>query len=87
MDIKVKNTSEYKNSSIEDTLKLLETTPDGLSDAEVKARIEKYGYNEIAEKKRNPFFEFLLRYLGPMPWLLEFAMVLSLALIIISGCV
>jgi H+-transporting ATPase len=80
MDIKVMNTSEYKNSSLEETYKLLATTADGLSDAEVKARVEKYGYNEIAEKKRNPFFEFLLRYWGPMPWLLEFAMGLSFAL-------
>ena len=80
MSLVVKNTSEYKKMSLEETLKLLGTTKDGLSDSEVKDRLEKFGYNEIVENKRNPFFEFLLRYWGPMPWLLELAMGLSFAL-------
>jgi len=80
MDLEIKNTSEYKKISLEDTLKLLKTTTDGLSDSEVKNRLEKFGYNEIVEKKNNPFREFLLRYWGPMPWLLEIAMGLSFVL-------
>jgi H+-transporting ATPase len=80
MDLKVKATSEYKNISLENTLKLLETTADGLSDAEVKNRLEKFGTNEIVENKQHPLLEFLLRYWGPMPWLLELAMGLSFAL-------
>ncbi|MDR3667847.1 MAG: plasma-membrane proton-efflux P-type ATPase [Ignavibacteriaceae bacterium] len=80
MSLLVKNTSEYKEISIEETLKLLGTNKDGLSDSEVKDRLETFGYNEIVEDKRNPFFEFLLRYWAPMPWLLELAMGLSFAL-------
>ena len=80
MDLKVRATAEYKDISIEETYKFLETTADGLSDAEVKNRLEKLGTNELIEKKINPFLEFMLRYWGPMPWLLELAMALSFAL-------
>jgi H+-transporting ATPase len=80
MDLKVKNTSEYKKISIEETFKFLETTPDGLTESEIRKRLDIFGYNEIAEKKKNPLLDFLLRYWGPMPWLLELAMALSFVL-------
>jgi H+-transporting ATPase len=80
MDLKIRATSEYKNISLEETYKFLETTADGLSDSEVKLRLEKFGLNEIVEKKQNSILEFILRYWGPMPWLLELAMGLSFAL-------
>src|SRR5664280_3435396 len=75
MDLKVRATSEYKNISLEETYKFLETTAEGLSDSEVKIRLEKFGNNEIIEKQQNTFLEFILRYWGPMPWLLELATV------------
>lgn len=80
MDLKVRATSEYKKISLEDAYKFLETTADGLSDSEVKYRIEKFGNNEIVLKKQNSLLEFIQRYWGPMPWLLELAMGLSFAL-------
>ena len=80
MNYEVRNTSEFKGISLEETFRLLETNADGLSDSEASDRLQKLGYNEIAENKRNPVFEFLLRYWGPMPWLLELAMGLSFAL-------
>jgi H+-transporting ATPase len=52
----------------------------GLSSEEAKARILAYGYNEIPEKKENRLKAFLSRYWGPMPWLLEAAMLLSFLL-------
>ncbi|GAB4416670.1 MAG: plasma-membrane proton-efflux P-type ATPase [Thermodesulfovibrionales bacterium] len=80
MDLKVRNTSEYERFSIDDTLKELKTSMDGLNESEVESRLKAFGYNEITERKKNPFFEFLLRYWGPMPWLLELAMGLSFIL-------
>ncbi|MGA2297286.1 MAG: plasma-membrane proton-efflux P-type ATPase [FCB group bacterium] len=80
VEYKIKNTSEYKNISLEETYKFLDTSADGLSDSEVKNRIEKFGNNEIPEKKQNSALEFILRYWGPMPWLLELAMGLAFAL-------
>ena len=80
MDLKIRNTSEYKKTSLEETLKFLQTTTDGLTSSEVKNRLEIFGYNAITEKKKNIFLVFLLRYWGPMPWLLELAMALSFTL-------
>ena len=39
----------------------------GLSSAEVLNLREKYGFNELAEKKRSPLLEFLGNFWGPMP--------------------
>jgi H+-transporting ATPase len=80
MDLTVKSTSEYKKISLEEALKFLETSADGLTGSEVRKRLEAFGDNEIAEKKKNSLLEFLLRYWGPMPWLLELAMGLSFLL-------
>jgi H+-transporting ATPase len=80
MDLSVKSTSEYNKFSLEETLKSLGTSTDGLPEAEVRKRLATFGYNEIAEKKKNPLLEFLLRYWGTMPWLLELAMGLSFLL-------
>ena len=73
MNLRVRNTSEYKKTSIEESLKILKTSKDGLIESDAGKRLEIFGYNEIVEKKKNPFLEFLLRYWGPMPWLLELA--------------
>jgi H+-transporting ATPase len=80
MDLTVRSTSEYKKISLEETLKSIETSTDGLTESEVRKRLVTFGYNEIVEKKKNPLLEFLLRYWGPMPWLLELAMGLSFLL-------
>ncbi|MCL5674776.1 MAG: plasma-membrane proton-efflux P-type ATPase [Candidatus Omnitrophica bacterium] len=77
MNFKTKNTSEYKKISLEDIFKSLETSSDGLTGEEAKHRLGVFGYNEIIEKKVNSFYEFILRYWGPMPWLLEVAIILS----------
>jgi H+-transporting ATPase len=79
-DFKVRSTSEYKGILLEETLRVLQTSVDGLSESEAKNRLEIFGYNEIREKKKNPFLGFILLYWGPMPWLLELAMVLSFIL-------
>lgn len=80
MGLKVRNTSEYEKFSIDDTLKALDTSMNGLNKSEAENRLKLFGYNEIVERKKNPLLEFLLRYWGPMPWLLELAMVLSFIL-------
>lgn len=80
MGIKLKNTSEYEKMSLEDSFAFLESSKDGLSDKEANNRIDIYGYNEIIEKKQNHFIDFINRYWGPMPWLLELAIVLTVVL-------
>ena len=80
MDSDAMSTAEYKKISLKKTLESLKTTANGLSGAEAAKRLALFGHNEITEKKKNPFLEFLLRYWGPMPWLLELAMGLSFLL-------
>ena len=57
--------------------KKLESSPDGLSQAEAQKRLTKYGPNEIEEKKTNMFLKFLSYFWGPIPWMIEVAVILS----------
>ena len=57
--------------------KKLGSSPDGLSEAEAKKRLAQYGPNEITEKKTNPFLKFLTYFWGPIPWMIEAAVILS----------
>ena len=72
-----RSTNEYKEISVEETIRLLETSQDGLTESEALERIGRFGRNEVVEKERNPVLDFLSRYWGPMPWLLELTMALS----------
>ncbi|WP_424206827.1 HAD-IC family P-type ATPase, partial [Sulfuricaulis sp.] len=55
----------------------LESSPDGLSQVEAQKRLTQYGPNEIEEKKTNPFLKFLSYFWGPIPWMIEAAVILS----------
>lgn len=78
MDLQKKATNDYKGMSLEDVESVLNSGNGGLSEKEAADRINRFGPNEIQEKKKNPVKQFLKRYWGPMPWLLEFAMVLTI---------
>ena len=60
--------------------KRLESSPDGLTSAEAKKRLAQYGPNEIEEKKTNPLRALLAYFWGPIPWMIEVAVILSAAL-------
>ena len=49
----------------------------GLTQSEATQRIRQYGYNELPEKKENPFLKFLSYFWGPIPWMIEAAVVFS----------
>lgn len=55
----------------------LGSSPDGLSQTEAQARLTQYGPNEIEEKKTNLFLKFLSYFWGPIPWMIEAAVILS----------
>jgi H+-transporting ATPase len=55
----------------------LRSSPDGLTQVEAKKRLTQYGPNEIEEKKANPFLKFLTYFWGPIPWMIEAAVILS----------
>ncbi len=59
--------------------KKLGSSPDGLTQAEAQKRLTQYGPNEIAEKKTNELLKFFSYFWGPIPWMIEAAVILSAA--------
>jgi H+-transporting ATPase len=57
--------------------KRLGYSPSGLSQAEAEKRLAQYGPNELKEKKTNLFLKFLGYFWGPIPWMIEIAVILS----------
>jgi H+-transporting ATPase len=55
----------------------LGSSPEGLSQAEAKSRLEQCGYNELPEEKANPILKLLSYFWGPIPWMIEAAAILS----------
>ena len=75
-----KQTRDFEKIPIEEIFELLGTNTEGLTEEEAEERLRRYGPNAVEEKKENPILEFLKRFWGPMPWLLEIAILLSLAI-------
>ena len=49
----------------------------GRPDQAEAERLAQYGPNEIPEKKTNPLLKFLCYFWGPIPWMIEVAVILS----------
>jgi H+-transporting ATPase len=63
--------------SLQDLEAQLGASLDGLTQAEVQRRLEKYGPNALEEQKFNPILKFLSYFWGPIPWMIEVAAILS----------
>ena len=57
----------------------LESSAQGLTSAQARSRLQRYGPNEMAEQHRNPILVFLGYFWAPIPWMIEAALILSLA--------
>lgn len=68
---------DLKSLPMPEVEKQLGTSPEGLSQAEAAKRLAHYGPNEIAEHKTNPLLKFLNYFWGPIPWMIEAAVILS----------
>jgi H+-transporting ATPase len=71
---------DLKELPLADVEKQLQSSPDGLSAADAKSRLAKYGPNEIQEKETSSLRALLAYFWGPIPWMIEVAVVLSAAL-------
>ncbi|MFZ0832705.1 MAG: plasma-membrane proton-efflux P-type ATPase [Mycobacterium sp.] len=69
---------ELANVSLPQALTELGASPDGLTSAAARERLDRYGPNEIAERHRSPLLVFLGYFWAPIPWMIEAALVLSL---------
>jgi H+-transporting ATPase len=74
---KADDKDDLKLLPLADVEKKLGSSPDGLSQAEAEKRLSHYGPNEIVAEKTNPFLKFLAYFWGPIPWMIEGAVVLS----------
>lgn len=69
--------SEQIKLPMEELKKQLNASDEGLSEADARKRIVQYGYNELSEKKTNSLLKFLTYFWGPIPWMIEVAVILS----------
>ncbi|MCB2154482.1 plasma-membrane proton-efflux P-type ATPase [bacterium] len=69
--------NDMKSLPMQELMKKLDTSPAGLTQEEAKKRLEQYGPNELVEKKENPLLKFLSYFWGPIPWMIEVAVILS----------
>jgi H+-transporting ATPase len=74
---KIEAEDDLKSLPMPEVEKRLESTQDGLSQAEAGKRLTQYGPNEIEEKKTSPLLNFLTHFWGPIPWMIEVAVILS----------
>ncbi|HEY4417770.1 MAG TPA: plasma-membrane proton-efflux P-type ATPase [Verrucomicrobiae bacterium] len=68
---------DLKTLPLPELAKKLASSADGLTQAEAQKRLAQYGANEIVEKKANLFLKFLSYFWGPIPWMIEAAVILS----------
>jgi H+-transporting ATPase len=68
---------DLKTLPMPEVEKRLGSSADGLTAAEAATRLAKDGPNELPEKKENLLLKFLGYFWGPIPWMIEAAVILS----------
>jgi len=68
---------DLKSLPVAEVEEKLGSSPNGLTQAEAQKRLTQYGPNEIIEKKTNELLKFLSYFWGPIPWMIEAAVILS----------
>ena len=76
MDLEI-DIEEIKKISTSELLDKLSTDLKGLSEEEAQKRLQ-YGLNEISEDHQSHLKKFLGYFWGPIPWMIEFALIISL---------
>jgi H+-transporting ATPase len=74
---KPKSTDDLKSIPMADLEKKLQSTPKGLTQDEAAKRLAKEGPNALKEVKVNVYLKFLGYFWGPIPWMIEIAVILS----------
>lgn len=68
---------DLKSLPMQELQKKLDSSPQGLSQTEAEKRLTHYGLNELDEEKTNLLLKFLTYFWGPIPWMIEVAVILS----------
>ena len=76
----------YHHLNLDEILKTFDTTPDGLSDAEAKTRLEKYGPNVLQNiRQRSKFWKLIDQFKDLMVGILLAAAIVSLVISILNN--
>ena len=68
----------YQEATIDEVISRLDSDPaEGLKEVEVEKRLKLYGYNEVSERKVNPYLSFAKKFWGLTAWVLEAIVLLS----------
>ncbi len=73
-------TEDAKKATVEELFQKLASSKNGLTTHEARERLQRYGSNEIPERKVNPIAKFLGYFWGPIPWMIEAAALMSAAI-------
>jgi H+-transporting ATPase len=68
---------DLRSSPLADVQKALSSSPNGLTQAEAERRLAAWGANELVEVRESALRKFLGYFWGPIPWMIEAAVVLS----------
>ena len=74
---KTESKDDLKSMPMAEVEQKLSSSPEGLTQTEAEKRLAEYGPNEIEEKKANLLLKFLSYFWGPIPWMIEAAVILS----------
>jgi H+-transporting ATPase len=69
--------NSLKTLAMPELMKKLGASADGLTQAEAVKRQAQYGPNQLEEKKTNEYLKFFSYFWGPIPWMIEGAVILS----------
>ncbi|WP_404361778.1 plasma-membrane proton-efflux P-type ATPase [Marinobacter sp.] len=73
-----RDTSQLDDSSVDDALEKLDSDPEnGLSPDEAEKRLQQYGPNSLEEEEEARWKKILKHFWGPIPWMIETAVILS----------
>ena len=68
---------DLKSLSLAVLQKRLSSSPEGLTEEEARKRLQRYGKNALEEHETSAFIQFLGYFWGPIPWMIEAALILS----------
>jgi len=80
LNFQLKNSAEYSKISVEETFKYLQSNDNGLSDDEAEKRKAVFGENKLPEEKEYWWKRLFNQFWGPMPWLMEAAIILTIVI-------
>jgi H+-transporting ATPase len=69
--------NRFEKTEVDALFKEFDSSKQGLSGAQAKQRLERYGPNALEERRVNPLLKFLGYFWGPIAWMIEAAAVLS----------